>query len=142
MKRLSAAMLGALKAVRENSKGKWLLLGEDDHARGLVKRVLDQNGQHALGTMVRARLLARAGDAQEAAEALEFARTHLSGDEEVEALVLLGRLYRESLDRPQAALERLTLAQKLAPTHPDLNEALRDLYEKTGAWSDLSKCIP
>ena len=72
---------------------------------------------------------------------LEFARVHLSGDEEVEALVLLGRLYREDLDRPQAALDRLTLAQKLAPSHPDLAEALRDLYEKTGAWAELSKCM-
>ena len=53
----------------------------------------------------------------------------------------MGRLYREDLDRPQAALDRLTLAQKLAPSHSDLAEALRDLYEKTGAWAELSKCM-
>ena len=55
--------------------------------------------------------------------------------------MLLGRLYRESLGRPDAAVERLTLAQKLAPQHPDLADALRDLYEKTGAWTELSRCM-
>jgi tetratricopeptide (TPR) repeat protein len=116
-------------------------LEEDDAARSLIDEVLAAEVQHALGNMVRARLLARAGEPEEAAKVLETVRIHLEGGEEVEALVLLGRLYREELNRPEDALERLTLAQKLAPQHPDLAVALRELYEKTGAWSELSQCM-
>src|SRR5581483_5756301 len=54
-----------------------------------------------------------------------------------EALVKLGKLYRDKLDDQEKAAETLQKAVTAQPTGLEAIEALRDLYQKIERWPEL-----
>jgi len=107
-------------------------------ARKLVDAVLAREKGHPLASVVKARLLARAGDADAAKAALEEAEKANPDDPRV--LLALGRMYVEAknLDRAAALYER---GRKVAPADGDWHTELARIYAETGQKDELAAVL-
>ncbi|MGM0575067.1 MAG: tetratricopeptide repeat protein [Myxococcota bacterium] len=112
-----------------------------DEAEALLGEVLEDAPDHMAAMRALARLRDAEGRHEEAVGLLEQVAERAEGPERVDALVALGRILRESLDRPHDALKALQEARDMAPDDPTLTEALRDLFERTGSWEELGRIL-
>lgn len=97
-------------------------------ARKLAEGVLAKKKDHAVASVVIARLDAKAGRTDEAIKALESA---LKKDEpDANVLLALGRLHAEAGNDAKAA-ELFELGRKVDPTDPTWLEELAKIYKKT-----------
>jgi tetratricopeptide (TPR) repeat protein len=94
-------------------------------ARKLVDEVLKKKGTHALASMVKARLLASAGDDEAARTLLENAQKNNPDDPRL--ISLLARIQLDAKEFASAA-KLLELGRKIAPLEGNWNEQLEKLY--------------
>ncbi len=99
-----------------------------NEARKLIDAVLLKTKGHALASLLKARLLVRAGDDEGAREVLESALKQSPDDHRL--LGLVGRFYLDS-EQYQKAAELFEKGKRLAPLDGDWNEQLVQLYTAT-----------
>ena len=114
-------------------------LGEPDEAEPLLDEILADTPDHAGAARVLGRMRVAQGRYEEAAALLEGLGQRLQGEERVDTLVVLGRLYGEHLERPDDALRTLMAARELDPEHEGVATTLRDLFQVTGSWEELAQ---
>lgn len=112
-------------------------LGRPDDAQALLDEATALAPEHLGLRHALASLHASQGRYAEAAALLDGLLPDLRGPAKVKALLELGRLYREHLERPHDAAKAMLAARDLAPDDAGLTVVLRELLEQTGSWEDL-----
>ena len=97
-------------------------------ARKLAEGVLAKKKDHAVASVVIARLDSKAGRTEEAIKTLEAAMKKDDPDSNV--ILALGRLYAEA-DKNDKAAEMFELGRTVDPTDPTFLEELAKIYKKT-----------
>jgi tetratricopeptide (TPR) repeat protein len=104
-----------------------LIVKDPAKARKLVDKILAAKANHTLAAVVKARLLAKAGDTEAAIKVLDAAQ---GSGATPELLLALGRLLAEA-DQPEKAAETLEQGRKLEPYESTWLEELAKVYKKT-----------
>ncbi|MEZ4265646.1 MAG: hypothetical protein R3F39_04650 [Myxococcota bacterium] len=112
-------------------------LGRPADAEALLDEAAAKHPEHIGVRHALASLRGGQGRHEEAATLLDGLLPDLEGPAKVKALLELGRLYREHLERPHDAAKAMLAARDLAPDDAGLTVVLRELLEQTGSWEEL-----